>query len=107
MSDTQYITQTGGTKLHYTLSSYPTTCQITVGGRMTGSCKITYRPYLPGKELVEASDYESPIDNVIDFSLQSNGVIKHTFVLKDLRMSKIAIDDSGNTGDFWVQIVQY
>lgn len=106
MSNEHYVTQVGGTKVVYDLSKFPTNCQITVGGRITGSCKVTYRPYLPGKPVVEATDYETPPNNTINFAPQT-GVITHTFILKDIRLSKLIIDDTGSTGDFWVQIVQY
>lgn len=106
---TQRHPHTAGDKLHYTVNPYATVCQITIGGRSTGTVVVKYRPSLSEKTLVEADDFETPLDNTVSFETNGQGVRKRTFVLADIRLSHIEIDDSGNggLGDFWVHISQY
>ena len=105
----RHVPQTAGSRMDYPVNTEAVDLQITIGGRDTGSVVFRYRPYLPGKPLVERADFEQPADFSISFETSPQGVKKRTFVLKDTRLSWVEIDDSGNSalGDFWVSIVQY
>jgi hypothetical protein len=104
--NTQYNTQTGGTKITYDVNQFATNHQVTLGGRITGSIKITYRPSLAAKPTEEATDYETPDGGTVVMSA-TGGAFDHTMTIDNRLVSKIAVDDTGNTGDFWVHITSF
>lgn len=111
----RYEEQQGNTKVNYAVNDSCLNVQVTLGGRVSGVTTIRYRPFLGahpilGKAPIEEwhnAEFETPDDNTIDFGTQNNGVVKKTFTLKGVRLSGLQIDDSGNSGNFWVHISQY
>lgn len=109
ISTKQRYPHTAGTNAAYRVNEYATNLQLTVEGRATGTIKIKYRPSLELKSTVEPDDYDTPPDNSIMFQADGQGVRKRTFILMDIRVSHIEIDDVGNggLGNFIVNISQY
>lgn len=103
----------GGTKTQIIITTVVTNTQITVGGRNTGTVKFSIRPLLPDElgVITEDTPTYTDTDNFQklpdhDVNLVTVGGVR-THAIETTFISAIEVDDTGNTGPFWVTVWQY
>lgn len=104
--------QPGGTKEKIVVLPYYCNTQITIGGRGAGTVKLRVRPFLPS-ELELPQDNGTYLDDAMfeylpdaDINLATlNG--KRTYTIPTTHLSNLMIDDSANSGPFWVSVWQF
>lgn len=102
---------TGGTKEQILMLPYLCNNQFTIGGRNTGVVKISVRPFLPE----ELNDYDAISKQYVDTTLFERRVNFDIDLSSDIRsftsdlfhLSAIEVDDTDNTGEFWVSVWQF